>query len=56
MPLILLGTFDGYHITDIFYYANDFLLSHAVGTNGTNITIGYIKTTLTEFYFPAHLG
>src|SRR3954471_14369693 len=54
--VILLGTFDCDHVTDIFYYAKDFLFSHTVGTNGTNVTIGHIKTTLTEFYFATHLA
>src|SRR6185295_8013701 len=54
--VILLGAFDCDHVTDIFYYANDLLFSHAVGTNGTNGTIGHIKTTLTEFYFATHLA
>ena len=52
----LLGAFDGDHITDIFHHANHFLFSHGVGTDGTDIAIGHIVTTLAEFYFTPHSG
>jgi hypothetical protein len=49
-----LRTFDGYHFADRFHHANDLLLSHAIGTNGTDIAISHIITTLAKFDLVAH--
>src|SRR4030095_10824397 len=54
--IILLSTFYRDDVTNAFYNANDLLFSHAVSTDRTNIAIGYIETTLAEFYFATHFA
>src|SRR5438128_480511 len=50
----LLGTFQGNDITDIFYYANNVLLAHGIGTDGADVGISHIMTALAEFDLAAH--
>ena len=52
--IVLLRAFDSNYVANVFNHANDLLLSHTVGADRTNITIGNIKTTLTKFYFTTH--
>src|SRR3989339_193440 len=50
----LLGTFDGYYISDIFYYTNDLLIAHGIGANGTGFAITYIVAAFAKLYIPSH--
>ena len=52
--VILLCAFECNYISNIFNHADHFLLTHAVGTNGTDIRIRNIMTALTKLYIVAH--
>ena len=54
--VVLLGAFNSDYIADRFDHANDFLFAHAVGTNGTNVGVSDIESSLAKFYLASHSG
>ena len=54
--IVLLGAFNSDHIADAFHHANNILLAQRIGTNGTNVCVSHIATTLAEFDLRSHFG
>jgi hypothetical protein len=51
---VLIGVFDSEHISDVFYYADDRVVTSLAGANATNSCVTHIVASLAIAYLCPH--